>query len=61
MEDEVVWLKSQRRFAFLISRGAWFSVVSWREDDIEYEDTVENDDYEFWRERAIEFESDDEL
>lgn len=59
VDEEVVWLKTQRRWAFLVSRGAWYSVVHWRENDIDYEDTVENDDYEFWTERAIEFNSDD--
>lgn len=58
VEREIVWLKERRHYATLIYRGTYYSVVSWFEDAIEYEDTIENDDYEFFEERAIEFDSD---
>lgn len=57
---EQVWLKTHHRWAVLISRGAYFSHVCWVEDSIEYEDYVENDDYDFWEERAIQVDDSDE-
>lgn len=57
---EVVWLSELRRFAFLVSRGAFYSTV-YIPKDTGKDDTivVENDDYELWEERAIEYESDE--
>lgn len=55
MELEVVWLNERRCFAFLVRRDAFFSTVRIPEVGVE---TVSNDDYEFWRERSIEHESD---
>lgn len=57
LDREVVWLKSARHFAWLVSRGAWYSEVEWTENGVTITDTVENNDYEFWEERAIEFDS----
>lgn len=57
MDDEIVWLKEERRPAILVSRGAFFSVIRYITNGIEYEVDVENDDYEFWEERAFDFES----
>lgn len=54
--EEVVWLHEQRRFAFLVSRNAYFSVVSYSQDGGGF--IVDNDDYELWEERAIDYESD---
>lgn len=59
IENEVVWLREKGRFAFLVHRGAFFSTVKWFDEGIEYEDDIENDDYEFWEERSIEFEPDE--
>lgn len=58
IEREIVWLKNRRQYAYLVRRGAYFSDVEWTEDGIIYNDTVENDDYEFWEERAIDFDAD---
>lgn len=58
MEDEVVWLLDERRFAYLISRNATYSVVSYNQGLDCF--LIDNDDYEFWEERAIEYESDDD-
>jgi hypothetical protein len=52
--DEVVWLKEDRGFAFLIKRNAFYSTVLYLGEEIE----VENDDYEYWSERSIDYESD---
>lgn len=56
MDNEIVWLTYYRTYAKLVSRGAFFSVV-------EIPDAgrvlIENDDYEFWEDRAIEFESEE--
>ncbi len=60
MPNEQVWLKTHNVWAVLISRGAYYSHVVWSNDGVEYEDYVENDDYDFWTERAFEFESDDD-
>lgn len=57
-EPEVVWLLGAKRWAFLVSRGAYYSRVRWEENGTLFEETVENADYEFWIERAIEFEPD---
>lgn len=57
-EREVVWLKHHRHYAYLVHRGAYYSEVEWAENLILHKETVENDDYEFWEERAIDFESD---
>lgn len=58
LEPEVVWLFGRNRYAFLVHRGAYYSTVRWDEESILYEEEIENNDYEFWSERAIEFESD---
>lgn len=58
MGDEIVWLVEQRRFAWLISRNAYYSVVSYSPESLACF-VVDNDDYELWEERAIEYESDD--
>lgn len=57
-EPEVVWLIGHKRYAFLVHRGAYYSTVRWEEKGILYEEEVENNDYEFWSERAIEIEPD---
>lgn len=54
---EVVWLTEERTFGFLINRGAEFSRVRFERQGIEYEILVENDEYEFWEERATGYES----
>jgi len=64
MKGELVWLQrdgsTPGRWVALVHRGAFYSKVIWSEDGIEYEDTVENDDYEFLEDRAVNFEPDDE-
>lgn len=59
MDDEVVWLKEDRRFAFLVSRDAYYSIVRYTAGGIDYEVQVENDDYDLWEERAIDYESEE--
>lgn len=59
MENEVVWLKELRRFGFLRHRDAFYStVLTWSDDGIWEEVLVENDDYDLWEERAIDYEQD---
>ena len=58
MDDEVVWLTELRRFAFLVRRDAFFSTVKFTKDGRVY--VVDNDCYELWEERAIDYESDDD-
>jgi len=57
--EEVVWLSEERHFAFLGHRDAYFSVVYWFENGERITMIVENDEYELWEERAIDYESDD--
>lgn len=57
MDNEVIWLTELRRFAFLVSRNAYYSVVKFTLDGRHY--VIDNDYYEFWEERAIDYESDD--
>lgn len=54
---EVVWLFDRRHYAFLVWRQAYYSKVTWIENDEWVTEVIENDGYEFWRERAIDFES----
>jgi len=57
MDDEVVWLFYEKRFAFLVSRHAYHSVVRYQDNGFEHEVEVMNDEYELWEERAIDYES----
>jgi hypothetical protein len=52
--NEVVWLHEYRTFAFLQHRGTFFSTVNLPGEG---ELVIENDDYDLWDERAIEYES----
>lgn len=58
MTDEVVWLHEYRRFGFLLSRYATTSLITYQTEDGWDEEWVDNDDYDLWEERAIEYESD---
>lgn len=58
--NEVVWLHEYRRFAFLLRRNTYDSLVLLQLEDGTWGQTwVENDDYDLWEERAIDYESDD--
>lgn len=57
MDYEVVWITDVRRFAFLISRNAYYSVVCYTPDTVGCF-LIDNDDYELWEERATDYESD---
>lgn len=54
---EVVWLIYEKHFAFLIHRGAYYSNIEYVRDGKWYEEDIENNEYEFWEERAIDYES----
>ncbi len=57
---EVVWLKNHRFYAFLEERHAYMSIVYWYDELGEVKTMwVENSDYEFFEERAIEFTTDE--
>lgn len=57
-EDEIVWLTDERLFAHLIVRGAWFSIVRYTRAGIEFEVLIENDEYIFREDHAIESDDD---
>lgn len=59
VENEVVWLHTERIYAVLVRRDAFFSIVRYTSGGIDYEVQVENDDYDIFEERATEFESDE--
>lgn len=44
---EIVWLTVERRFAVLVNRGAYYSVVKYTRYGTEYEVEIDNDEYEF--------------
>lgn len=56
MNDEVVWLTEYRRFALLVQRNAYWSVVRYFANGNEYEIEVMNDEYELWSERSLDYE-----
>lgn len=61
MMDEVVWLHEYRRFGFLTRRYAYISLVTMQIEGGEWQQVeVDNDDYDLWEERAIDYESDDD-
>ena len=46
---EVVWLKEKRRLGFLVHRGAYYSIIRYRESHSEeHYELIENDEYEFY-------------
>ncbi len=58
--NEVVWLHEHRRFGLLLKRDAYQSIIFMQISETEWvQDLVENDDYDLWEERAIDYESDD--
>jgi hypothetical protein len=57
MPREAVWIFEQGRWGWLVNRGAFFSVVTWTEDGLDYEDIISNDEYEFWEDRVTDYES----
>lgn len=58
-DDEIVWLIELRTFGILVSRGAFYSVVRFTRDQTDYEVQIDNDDYEFWEEHSIDYETED--
>ena len=60
MENDVVWLHEYRRFGFLKTRNLTHSFVSYQVEGGEWiHEWVENDEYDLWEERAIEYEPDE--
>lgn len=53
-EDEIIWMTDERTFAILLARGAWFSMVRYSKNGIIYEVLIENDEYIFREDHAIE-------
>lgn len=52
-EREIVWLTEERRYGELLARGAYFSIVTYTLGGIDYEVLVENDEYVFREDHAI--------
>lgn len=57
-DKEIVWLTEDRHFALLIQRDAFYSLVAYTREGINYEVVVKNDDYEFWEEYGFDYEQD---
>lgn len=47
-EPEIVWLVEERTFARLVQLGAFFSVVEYTREGIDYEVVVTNDEFDYW-------------
>lgn len=58
MSHEIVWLTLRRHYAFLVRRGAYFSEVAFTREGIEHRLDIENDEYELWEDRAIDYDTD---
>lgn len=52
-ENEVVWLIDERTFAHLVKLGAHVSVVRYTRAGIDFEVVIENDEYIFREDPAI--------
>jgi hypothetical protein len=46
-EREYVWLEEERKYAILVNRGAFFSLVRYSDGTTDFEVYIENDDIEF--------------
>lgn len=56
---DVVWLTEAKRFAFVTEYGAHFITVEYQEPSgAVITESVPNDEYETWEERAFEFDTD---
>lgn len=55
--NEVVWLTEIRTYAYLIKMNAFNSLVRYTHGGIDYEIWIENDEYVFREDHAIEYES----
>lgn len=56
-EPEIVWLFEERTYAYLVMMGAYYSHVQYRRGDETVNLLVENDEFEVWKDYAIEYES----
>lgn len=57
---EYVWIFEERVYGVLLNYGAAVSLVRYESNGLEYEEWLDNDDFEFRSERAFEYEQDDE-
>lgn len=57
---EVVWLTEERTYGVLILMGAHFSVIRYYRNGVGHDMLIENEEYEFWEDRAIEYGTDDD-
>ena len=56
--DDVVWLHEYRRFGFLKILNSTHSFIAFETEEYGWVlKWVENDDYDLWEERTIEYES----
>lgn len=55
MSQEIVWIIEDNTYAFLIHHGAFFSIVT-RTGEVGDVELIENTDFEFWKERVIDYE-----
>lgn len=55
--NSIVWLTEERKFAYLLAVGAYFSRISFDYYGDDWEE-IENDEYELWEEHVNNYESD---
>ncbi len=46
-DEPPVWLSEERVYGYLISLGAFASLIRYEQDDVEYETYIENDEWEY--------------
>lgn len=56
--DEYVWLLDERVYAQLISLGAYASHIKYTKDGIDYNVTISNEDFEYFGEYGIDYDTD---
>lgn len=56
-DKPVVWLTEYRTFGWLLKVGAYFSTIVYTVEGIDYEEEIENNEYELWENHAIDYES----
>ncbi len=56
IKKPIVWLTEYRTFGWLLQQGAFFSTIVYSVDGIDYEEQIENDEYELWEDYGTDYE-----
>ena len=55
---EYVWIPDERVYGILVSSGAYYSRVEYSVDGITYEVVMDNDDFEYFGDYGIDYDTD---